>query len=292
MTKLYEPRVLARSGKGKNYADGDRLHELLIEHRRQWQDRLAEERIARPGLTDKQLRVRVPIGNELGGIILKMVDEIMYTGSYYLYTGDWREQFRHEALKSMLLYCHCYDPDKATRRRQELNANRVKPLAPVPTGKQAWNYMSWIANKSIATKIIELKAEEECAKAVGLGTFEVLSIGMQTNDDTDPAISEDLMSEQASKYQILDEDDPEYVDPIQAMQNIDVLTAKEEYLIALQKAKQSIMDRTDDPKVIKKLENRVKEIVDYVENKPVKTTRAYRKSKKVNSEDIRGIEHG
>lgn len=292
MKKLYTPRALARSGKGKNYADGNELHELLVEHRRQWLEKLEAERIARPGLSDKELRVRVSVGNDLGRIILKMVDEIMFMGSYYLYTSEWREQFRHEALKSMLLYCHCYDPDKATRRRQELNASRVKPLAPVASGKQAWNYMSWIANKSIATKIIKLKAAEELAKSVGLGTFDILSIGMAVNDDNDPSISEDLMSELAAKYQQTDEDDPEWVDPIQAMHNLDASEAKEEYLIALEAAKQSILAKTNDPKIIAKLEKRIKDLVNYVENKPEAKKRPYTKSKKVNSVDIRESDNG
>ena len=292
MKKLYEPRVLARSGKGKNYADGDRLHELLVQHRREWQAKLAQERLANPGVCDRKLKVRVPVGNELGLIILKMIDEIMYTGSYYLYTGDWREQFRHEALKSMLLYCHCYDTEKATIRRQELNATRVKPLAPVPTGKQAWNYMSWIANKAISTKIIDLKAEEELAKSVGLGAFDVLSIGMP-GDDQDPSLSEDIVSEQSARYQQSIEEDEEYVDPIAAIRNQDASIAKAEYMAALEKAKESIMAKTGDPKLLAKMEKRIKELVDYVEDKPVKPKRAYRKSKKVNSDgNIGAINNG
>jgi hypothetical protein len=286
--KLYVPRVNARCS-GKMYADGDRLHALLCQHRDEWQAELATKRLANPGIKDRNLKVRVPVSNELGLIIMTMVDELMYKGNYYLYTSEWREMIRHEALKSMLLYCHCYDPDKATIRRQELNSNRVKPLAPVPTGKQAWNYLSWIANKQMGVKILKLKAAEELAKSVGLGTFDIFSIGMP-DDDNSPSISEDLIAEQALRYQPNPDDDDAYVDPLEAVTQQGTDNAKAEYLEALETARRAIVARTDDPKILSKLEKRVKELTDFAEGKQPKVKRAYRSKKSLNTTSVNSVE--
>lgn len=252
--KQYRPPALR--GKGNHYADGGVLHGLLMEHRTEWLAARDAARKANPGLTDRQLKVRVPIGNKLGGFILKMVEETMVKGSYWLYSEDWKEMMRHEALCSCILYCHNYDPEKATVRRAELNLTRAVPLEPIPPERQAWNYLSWIMNQAIGSKIADLKAKEALAHAVGLGKYDYWGIDFE---------NQDLIDEKSQKYNMTfrdDLDDAEAYDPIEDIRKIQIKNAEEIYRNALLEARAVIAAKyPDQPKRLRMLDRKVAELM-------------------------------
>jgi hypothetical protein len=141
----------------------------------------------------------------------------------------------------------------------------------------------------MGVKILKLKAAEELAKSVGLGTFDIFSIGMP-DDDNSPSISEDLIAEQALRYQPNPDDDDAYVDPLEAVTQQGTDNAKAEYLEALETARRAIVARTDDPKILSKLEKRVKELTDFAEGKQPKVKRAYRSKKSLNTTSVNSVE--
>lgn len=252
--KQYRPPALR--GKGNHYADGGVLHGLLMDHRAEWLAARTAAREANPGLTDRQLRVRVPIGNKLGGFILKMVDETMVKGSYWLYSEDWKEMMRHEALCSCILYCHNYDPEKAAIRRAELNLTRAVPLEPIPPERQAWNYLSWIMNQAIGAKIVDLKAKEALAHSVGLGKYDYWGI------DVD---NQDLIDEKSQKYNrtfVEDCDDDEAYDPIADIRKIQVKNAEEIYRQSLHEARNNIAAKyPENTKLIRMMDRKIAELM-------------------------------
>jgi len=152
--KLYTPRTKSVYADGEYYVDGNRLHELLLEHR------------------DNPSK---PVSNELARMYILIVDNIMKGLNYKRYTSEWREAMRHTALLYLLKYCHNYDPEKAKRRRLELNEKRKKPLAPVDDGKIAFNYVSWTANTAISSTVGKLNEKFEKKDEVGLGEDRMLN---------------------------------------------------------------------------------------------------------------------
>ncbi len=252
--KQYIPPALR--GKGNHYADGGHLHQLLMEHRAEWLAARDAARAANPGLTDRQLKVRVPIGHKLGAFILKMVDETMVKGSYWLYSEDWKEMMRHEALCSCILYCHNYDPEKGARRRAELNLTRVVPLEPIPPERQAWNYLSWIMNQGIGSKIADLKAKEALAHAVGLGKYDYWGIDFE---------NQDLIDEKSQKYNLTfrdDIDDTEAYDPIDDIRKIQIKNAEEIYKNALLQARAAIAAKyPNQPKRLRMIDRKMAELM-------------------------------
>ena len=159
--KLYVERQKSVFADGKMYLDGDRLHELLLEH------------AANP---DK------PIGNELGRMYLAIVTNLMKSLNYKRYTSDWRELMKHTALYYMIKYCHNYNPEKGAIRRQELNAKRKKPLPPVDNGKAAFNYVSWTANTALFSTVAKLNERKEKDESIGLDETRLLDVNSLDED--------------------------------------------------------------------------------------------------------------
>jgi len=89
--------IITTSKKGRQFIDNLKLHELLIEYKK-----------------NKEIDNSTRISEELGGLFNILVDNMSYHRRWINYSENWKVEMKSDALYNLCRYAHNFNPEKGT----------------------------------------------------------------------------------------------------------------------------------------------------------------------------------